>query len=73
MGWGADDLDHEMDLSQTVKYFTLGRIKGSYMRHDVGTQEEDLSPSQVAYGQRKTGQKPGTFVRQQQTPLAHVK
>ena len=48
-------MNHEMNLSQVVKYFTWGRIKGSYVRHDMGTQEGDLSPSQVARGHRKIG------------------
>lgn len=72
------DLDHKSNLSQAGKYFTLGGIKGPYVRHGVGTQEgDDLSPPQVAYGQRKTGPvsrtKPGTFARKQQTPFIHVK
>lgn len=70
------DLDHERNLSQAGKYFTLGD-KWSPCEHGVGTQEDDLSPPQVAYGQRKIGPlsrtKPGTFARKQQTPFIQVK
>lgn len=51
----GSDLDHEMSLSQAVKCLTQGGMKGPYVRHDVGTQGEGLSPSQVARGHRKTG------------------
>lgn len=39
----GDDLDHQRNLSQAVKYFTLGDIKGPYVRHGVGTQQEENS------------------------------
>lgn len=58
-----DDLDHEINLSQAVKYFTLGAIKGSYVRHNVGTQEDLTKPISGCLWPKKDRTKPGTFAR----------
>lgn len=62
-GGVRDDTDHEINLSQAVKYFTLGGIKGSYVRHDVGTQEDLTKSNSGCLWPEKDRTKPGTFAR----------